>query len=163
MMIDRFVTWLADSPVSVTIGAHGWITPAVQTVHILAIAVIMAAILMTNLKALGAVGAEDTILGFSRRYAPWIGGALIVLLISGATLIVGEPRRSLENPVFILKMGLLCVALLLTAAIHAPLRRDAGFWQAGPRLAVLRGMAVVSLGVWAGIVFAGRWIAYAVT
>ena len=163
MMIDKFVAWLADTPVSLAIGDHAWITPTVQTVHILAIAIVMSGILMTNLKALGAVGQDDTLLGFSKLYAPWIGGALIILLISGATLIVGEPRRSLENPIFILKMSMLLVALILTAAIHAPLRRDAAFWRPGPRAVALRGMAVSSLGVWAAIVFAGRWIAYAVT
>ena len=163
MMIEKFVAWLADTPVSLAIGDHAWITPTVQTVHILAIAIVMSAILMTNLKALGAVGHDDTLLGFSQLYAPWICGALIVLLFSGATLIVGEPRRSLENPVFILKMVLLCIALLLTAAIHAPLRRNAAFWGTARRGGLLRGMALLSLGVWAAIVFSGRWIAYAVT
>jgi hypothetical protein len=163
MSLDQFVKWLADTKLSTEIGAHGWVTPSVQTVHILAIAVIMSAILMTNLRALGAVGREESIARFSHQYAPWILGSLLVLLISGSALIIGEPKRALENPVFVLKMGLLAIALLLTAGIHAPLRRDADFWRNGSRLVVLRSMAGVSLGVWAGIIFAGRWIAYAVT
>ncbi|MBW8812569.1 MAG: hypothetical protein JF588_04020 [Caulobacterales bacterium] len=163
MSVDGFVSWLADTPVSEGIGAHGWITPAVQTVHILAIAVVMSAILMTNLRALGAVGGGEPMARFSRHYAPRIGAALLVLLISGATLIVGEPKRSLENPVFLLKMAMLIAALALATAIHLPLRHDAEFWTPGARRIALRVMAGGSLAIWVAIIFAGRWIAYAVT
>jgi hypothetical protein len=163
MNVDAFVSWLADTPVSVGIGAHDWITPAVQTVHILAIASIMAAILMTNLRALGAVGHGESMARFSRVYTPRIGLALLVLLISGSTLIVGEPRRSLENPVFVLKMALLAAALLLAAAIHLPLRGDDEFWTPASRRPVLRALAAASLALWIAIIFAGRWIAYALT
>lgn len=163
MILDGFIKLLADSPPSALIGAHNWITPAVQTVHIVAIAVVMAAILMTNLKALGALGGDATLEQFSESYLPWIKGALLVLLVSGSILIIGEPKRSLDNPVFGLKMACLLVALTLTAIIHAPLRRESGFWTAPARRIPLRGLAAVSLTLWTAIIFAGRWIAYAVT
>jgi hypothetical protein len=160
MTLDGFVEWLADTPLSVQLGAHDWITPSVQTVHIIAIAVIMAAILMTCLKALGLTGSDQTLAQFSRAFAPWIVGALIVLVLSGSTLIVGEPKRSLENPVFGLKMALLLVALALTVTIHAPLRQDELFWTIASRQLALRSIVAVSLLVWTAIIFAGRWIAY---
>jgi hypothetical protein len=163
MNIGHFTSWLADTQVSKAIGDHAWVTPLVQTLHILAIAVIMSAILMTNLRALGVVGRDESLLRFSHRYAPWIAFALLALAISGATLIVGEPKRALENPVFVLKMGLLVLALAATAIIHAPLRYDAEFWRSKARTVALRSLAVSSLAVWAGIIFAGRWIAYAVS
>jgi len=161
MSLDKLVSWLAATGASKAIGDHAWVTPTVQTVHILAIALIMSAILMTNLRALGALGRDEPLSRFSDRYGPWIWAALAVLAASGATLIVGEPRRSLENPVFLLKMGMLAVALTATLAILLPLRRDREFWLAGGRAAVLKGLAGSSLAVWVAIVFAGRWIAYA--
>lgn len=163
MDIDAFVTRLADSPASAAIGDHAWVTPTVQSLHILAIAVVMSAILLTNLRALGVVGRDQPLSRLSARYLPWIWTALGVLALSGSTLIVGEPRRSLENPVFIAKMGLLAVAIVLTVAIHAPLRRDGDFWTPAARATGLRMLALVSLALWAGIIFAGRWIAYAIT
>jgi hypothetical protein len=59
-------------------------------------------------------------------------------------------------------MLLLLSALALTAVIHAPLRRRADYWLAPERRPLLRGLATLSLGLWTAIVFAGRWIAYAV-
>lgn len=160
-MPDAFVDWLAATPLSVAIGAHDWVTPGIQTVHILAIAVILAAVLMTNLRALGVVGADQTLQQTARTFAPWLIGALAALLGSGGILVVGEPQRSLQSPVFFLKMSLLLAALTLTAAIQAPLRRDAEFWAPAARRIALRGIAIGALALWAAIVFAGRWIAYA--
>ena len=161
MSLDAFVNWLAESPLSIAIGGHNWVTPAVQTVHILAIAAIMAGVLMTDLKALGAVGRGEPMLRFTRRYGPSALVALFIALVSGSTLIIGEPARSLQNPIFVLKMALLLSALVLTAAIHGPILRDESFWTG--RTLALRGLAGLSLLIWMSIIFAGRWIAYAVT
>jgi hypothetical protein len=83
------------------------------------------------------------------------------LLLSGSALIIGEPERSLRNPAFILKMSMLCTVLVLTLAFQRGLRRDARYWEKSPRRRISGLLiAAVSLGLWVGIVFAGRWIAY---
>ncbi|HVY34666.1 MAG TPA: DUF6644 family protein [Caulobacteraceae bacterium] len=163
-VLDRltpFVTWLAHTRVSQGIGDIAWITPLVQSVHILAIAVVMSGVLMLDLRLLSVVGREQTTAQFAGRYLPWVWWSLLVLLATGATLIVGEPRRSLENPVFVLKMSLLLIASALTLTVQLPLRRDDRFWETPGRRAAACAIALVSLAVWACIVFAGRWIAYA--
>jgi hypothetical protein len=159
--LSPFTTWIADTPVSQAIGAVHWITPAVQCVHILAIAVAMSAILMMDLRLLGAAGRDDSLRMSSRRYLPWVWWSLLVLFLSGATLIVGEPKRSLQNPVFVLKMALLLAAAALTGLTQRPFGHDAGFWQAPRRRHAAKALAVASMICWVCIVFAGRWIAYA--
>jgi hypothetical protein len=156
--LTPFTTWLASTPMSIGIGEIHWATPAIQCVHILAIATVMSAILMMDLRLLGAFGDIDSEQTFSKRYLPWVWWSLLVLFVSGATLIIGEPRRSLQNPTFILKMGLLIVAAVLTAATEWPLLRDAGFWS--NRRMLGRVLAVLSLAAWVAIVLCGRWIAY---
>jgi cytochrome bd-type quinol oxidase subunit 2 len=159
--LTPFTAWLAATPVSQTIGQFHWITPAVQCVHILAIAVVMSAILMMDLRLLGMAGTEDPIQMTARRYLPWVWWCLLVLFVSGATLIVGEPRRSLQNPIFLLKMALLVGAAGLTALTQRPFGEDAGLWQAPRYRSAAKVLAVASLILWVGIVFCGRWIAYA--
>ena len=84
-----------------------------------------------------------------------------MLLLSGAILITGEPTRSLENPSFQLKMTLLILAMLTTLGIQRPLAGAEGYWdQANRRKVLAKLVAVVSLCLWVGIIFAGRWIAY---
>jgi uncharacterized membrane-anchored protein len=160
-VLAPLTTWIADTPASKLIGAFHWITPAVQCVHILAIAVVMSAILMMDLRLLGAAGRDDTMQMSARRYLPWVWWSLLVLFATGATLIVGEPKRSLRNPIFVTKMALLLVAVALTALTQAPFGHDAGFWQAPRRRFAAKALAVASMICWVCIVFAGRWIAYA--
>ncbi len=101
-----------------------------QTIHILAIAALMSSALMIALRP-------------DARLRPVIGWALPVLLATGVVMIIGEPVRSLENPVFQLKMALLVCAIVV---ILLPFKN--------------RIVALASLSLWVGIVFAGRWIAY---
>ena len=146
---------------SQTIQTVNWIVPAVQTVHILAIAAVMGSVLMINLRLIGAVGRDQPLPRFSERFLPVIWRALPILLATGIIMIVGEPVRSLENPVFQLKMCLLIAAIVVTLGYQVPLRRNPSFWELTKgRRGVSLLIALLSLALWVGIVFAGRWIAY---
>jgi hypothetical protein len=75
-------------------------------------------------------------------------------------MIIGEPARSLRNPVFQLKVVLILAAVSVTLAIVRTNRSPAGRGIVqSPRLPV-RLLAVLSLTIWVGVIFAGRWIAY---
>jgi hypothetical protein len=82
-------------------------------------------------------------------------------VITGSLLIIGEPRRSLLNSTFYLKMALLAVAIVLTALLQWSLSSSPNFWDKdrGRRMAGQLA-ATASILVWCGILFAGRWIAY---
>ena len=84
-----------------------------------------------------------------------------MLLATGIVMITGEPARSLKNPVFLLKMGLVVAALGITAFHQLRLARSGEALRLAP---VERGtallIAIPSLALWTAIVFAGRWIAY---
>src|SRR5262249_46770835 len=97
----------------------------------------------------------------SERSVRIIWWALPVLLVTGIVMIIGEPARSLQNPVFQLKMCLVITAVVITLCFQAPLRRNSTFWDAtAARRGFSLGLAGLSLALWIGIVFAGRWIAY---
>lgn len=158
--LDNFCAWIEQTQLSQAIQVHLWTVPAVQTMHILAIAAIMAAALMLNLRLLGVVGTDRPLVDVSKRLRPVIWWALPVLLLTGSFLIIGEPQRSLESPVFQLKMLLIIAIIILMLAWQAPLGKDSGYWDAGGRRTAIKLIAVVSLALWVGIICAGRWIAY---
>jgi hypothetical protein len=124
-----FCTWLAATPLSQTIQSVEWLIPAVQTVHILAVAMVMTSVLMIDLRLIGVGARDQTIAAVAKRFLPFIWWTLPVLLATGATLIIAEPARALENPVFYLKMGLLLAAVTITLACQIPLARNASFWE----------------------------------
>src|SRR5713226_1118141 len=159
--LDRFCSWLEQTPLSQAIESAGWVVPAVQTIHILAIAAVMSSVLMLDLRLLGIVGADQPLARVTRRFRPVIWWTLPILLVTGVVMIIGEPARSLKNPIFQLKMGLLIAALGVTAFHQLRLARGGQRFNPAPRgrgRALL--IAIPSLALWTGIVFAGRWIAY---
>jgi hypothetical protein len=160
-LIEALARWLAATRMSLAIGEIQWITPSVQCVHILAIATTLACMTMLNLRVLGVTGRDESLASVSHRYARWLWPTLVVLILTGTVLIVGEPRRSLENVVFATKMALVICVSAITFAVTHPLKRDGAFWDEGVRHRLAQLLAVLSLFLWAAIVFAGRWIAYA--
>lgn len=157
-MIQSFCTWLGNTPLSMAIQDRYWVIPMVQTVHILAISVVMASMVMLDLRLLRVLGRTQSIPEVAHRFLPWVWSAVLVLLASGTILIIGEPGRELLSQVFWLKMTLLACALVVTAAFQYALKRRAEFWER--RRAVAGVTAIASLMLWVGILAAGRWIAY---
>jgi hypothetical protein len=159
--VQAFSDWLAGTPLSMQIKTVDWIIPTVQTIHILSISMVMSAAAMVDLRVLGLLSRRQPLAAVSWRFVPWIWWTVIVLLLSGSTLIIGEPGRSLRNPAFILKMSMLAAVLVLTLIFQRGLRHNDRFWENSPgRRIGGRLIAALSLVIWVGIVFAGRWIAY---
>jgi hypothetical protein len=159
--VQAFSDWLAATPLSMQIKTVEWIIPTVQTIHILAISIVMSAAAMVNLRVLGVLSRGQPLAAVAHRFVPWIWWTLVVLLLSGSILIIGEPDRSLRNPAFILKMSMLAAVLVLTLLFQRGLRHNSWFWESssGRRIGG-RLIAAASLVFWVGILFAGRWIAY---
>ena len=161
MSLHAFCAWLANTPLSLLIQNVAWIIPSVQTIHILSVAIVASSAAMIDLRLLGVVGRGHPTADFATRFLPWIWWTLIVLLCTGTILIIGEPARSLQNAAFQLKMCLLILAMGTTLLLQRPLSKDPAYWELTPgHVARGRLLAVVSILLWVGIIFAGRWIAY---
>src|SRR5215831_18954603 len=159
--LSQLSAWLERTQMNHAIQVHDWIVPIVQSIHILGIAVVASSALMINLRLLGLYAADQPLKEVLARFLPFIWWPLIILLLTGVVMIVGEPPRSLKNPVFQIKMALLFAALVATAVCQVTLRRHPGFGHltAGRRAGAAT-LASVSTMLWVGIIFAGRWIAY---
>jgi hypothetical protein len=160
-ILARFSSWLELTPFSRFLQTVEWVIPAVQTLHILAIAAVMGSMLLFNLRLLGVSAKDVPLARISQRFLPVIWVAFWALLTTGAVMIAAEPGRSLLNPVFQLKMALLLMALALTFAMERALRRSPTDWASSAAWTwVARLGASVSIGLWVAILCAGRWIAY---
>ena len=159
--IMRFCTWLDQTAISQFIQSAGWIVPTVQTIHILSIAAVFASATMITSRLVGWAGLDRSPRQFAARFLPFIWWPLLLLLTTGIVMIIGEPARELANWVFQLKMLLLIAAIVATRTIQ---RQLAGATTASstassaPR--TVRVLSVLTLFLWVGIIFAGRWIAY---
>ena len=107
----------------------GWIIPTLQTIHILGVAVVFSSAVLVDLRLWRLLQRDVPLPEVARRFLPVIWPVLLMLLITGSLLIIGEPRRSLLNTTFYLKMALLAVAMLLTVALQWSLSAAPQFWD----------------------------------
>ena len=160
-VLSEFSKWLAATPLSHVIQTTKWVIPALQTIHILSVAVVFSSAVLVDLRLWRLLNRDVPLPDVARRFLPMIWPVLLVLLITGSLLIIGEPKRSLLNSAFYLKMALLAVAIVLTAWLQWTLSSSPNFWDKNQvRRMAGQFAATLSILVWCGILFAGRWIAY---
>ena len=160
MSIATFGDWLYATPVSTAIRETTWIIPNIQTIHILAITVVIGSALATELRFAGVFATDRSQAELMRRYLPWMRRALIILLVTGLILVVAEPGRTLGNAVFWIKMVLVAGASLVTLKarnelLFQPVTADG---VAAPEAS--RPLAWLMVLVWCVVIFCGRFIAY---
>jgi hypothetical protein len=160
MTIATFAAWLSKTEPSQAIQKYLWVIPTVQTVHILAVAIVLSSVAMVELRLMGWAGTRTTMPQTAQRYVPWVWGALVVLVLSGAILVTGEPERELTNLSFQIKMALLVCAIGLTASFQLNVSRGVKYWTEAPHTASAKFLGLVTLLIWMAIAVAGRWIAY---
>ncbi len=158
----NFAHWLAGTSASMAIQKTLWLIPVMQTIHIVCVAMVFTSVVMIEFRILG-ISKAQTMAQTAHRFVPWIFYGVVVLALTGAVLIVGEPGRSLPSFEFQAKMLFLAVALALTFAFVFSVRRYADVWNddaSGHRTASV--LAIVALLAWGAVIIYGRWIAYTV-
>lgn len=153
--LHQFSDWLSSTGFSQSIQTTTWAIPGIQTVHILALSLLFAAALLLALRFAGMGLLAEPLASLAGRKARLIWILLVVLLVSGSLLIVAEPGRTLNNPVFYAKMVMLLLVAALTLWLSLAARRLE--YRPGPLLVM---GAVLTMALWTAIIFAGRLIAY---
>lgn len=134
---------------------QSWLFPVIQSVHIIGLAMLVGTICLVDLRLLG-VGTRGPAVGnLASALAPWTSGGLITVLITGPLLFGSDLTRYVSNPAFVLKMGLLAVALAAHFTLHRSAVRDEELLNPAKQKFV----AVLSLILWSSVVLAGRAIA----
>ena len=161
-MVRQWADWISSTALSQWFQNELWVVPTSQSIHILALSVVFGCAVMVNLRLLG-IGATSgrSVSRLIDSLVPWIYRALVALLLTGAVQIIAEPMRQFGTPAFWLKMLMIPVVLGLTAAFAGVVRRNPAKWDsAATRPAGAKVFALVSLGLWVGIIFCGRFIGY---
>ena len=151
----EFAAWLQATPFSVAIQSTLWLTPLLQSIHIVMIGVVFTSMLVVALRVLGQLNTDEPLAVVWRRFAPWFWTALSVMAATGLVLCISEPIRQVTALSFWIKMSLLAIgissALYFGRVVAAQLGEPSGR---------ARFAAVATIFLWLAIMFMGRWIAY---
>jgi Family of unknown function (DUF6644) len=130
--------------------------PIVQSVHLVGITVLLATMLLMNLRLAGIGMMEWPLAWLARRLKPWTMGALIVVILSGLLIFVATPAKYLASNPFRVKMAALGLAMLFHFGL---LRRFFSTEPSDPRTVNIV-VAALSLTLWFSVGWAGRAIAF---
>jgi hypothetical protein len=164
-MINPFLKQLSlsieQTLMSQSLQGMEWVVAIVQTIHILAICTLMTAMMMSNFKVLGILNRNHVLYPLASALKGPAHIAILVLFLTGLIMIIGEPARALLNPIFQLKMLLLIAAIFCSIYSAIAQKKLANDYFGNTKTQLTQKLiAVISIGLWLSILFAGRWIAY---
>jgi hypothetical protein len=150
--------WLAAieaAPAIEALRLSSWAYPAVNTLHIVGIALLFGSIVPLDLRLAGWRRDDASLGSLTRFLLPVAVAGFVLAALAGLLLFATDARAYASSPLFQAKLGLIAAALL-----NAWLLRRVD-WQSpalSSRRLALAG--VLSIGLWLGAITLGRWIAY---
>jgi Family of unknown function (DUF6644) len=135
--------------------------PIVESVHVLTLCLFLGLVVIIDLRLVGVTMGGTPASEVIGRLEPWATVGFVVMVISGSLLFYAIPVKAYLNIFFRVKVLFLLLAGANTAVFHRTIFRRVGKWDLAP-VPPLRARltGAVSLFLWAGIVVAGRMIAY---
>ena len=131
--------------------------PIVQSVHLVGLTLLLATVLVLNLRLAGVALKDSSLDWLAQQLRPWMLGGLAVVVLSGVLIFVGTPAKYLASNPFRVKMAVLGLAMLFQYGV---LRRFAAPDPAPRSRAVRLIVAALSLTLWFTVGWAGRAIAF---
>ena len=150
-----FVKWCDSSMLGQWMRGGTWEFPMVETIHILALALLFGNIVVIDLRLMGLLMRGWTVAGLTRELTPYLNGSLAVMLVTGTLLYLSEALKAFDNGAFWVKIYCILAVLLFHFTVVRKVTkadevsRGTG-WTVG----------MISLALWFSIGLAGRAIAF---
>jgi hypothetical protein len=149
--------WLYDTSIGETIRNSNWLFALIEAVHLVGLGIIGGAVLLVDLRLLGVGLTKQPTAQLWAGTKPWLIGSVIVMFITGVPLFMAEAVKCLYSFPFWIKMISLLLVLVLAFTLRA---RVAQTGQASDGPLSARSIALISLVLWFGVAWGGRWIGY---
>lgn len=164
MSVEGLLTILQNSVVGRAISGNtgsGWWFANIETLHVLATSAVFGSIAMIDLRLLGVTSRDSRVSRLSREILIYTWVAFALSVITGTLLFISKAETYFHNLQFQLKCLLMALAGVNMLMFHFGTYRRVLEWDSalpppiGARLA-----GGLSLALWIGVIFMGRWIGF---
>ena len=160
MTLLAMMTWLEHRPFAIAIAESTWLFPIVETVHVLAVTVVVGSVAMMDLRLLGAGSKDQAASEVIASSLPWAWSAFAVAFVAGSLMFSSKAGTYYVNLPFRIKMVCLALAAVNMLTFHFLTARGMAAWDRGTPPPAARFAAACSLTLWVVIVASGRWIGF---
>jgi hypothetical protein len=151
---------LQTSWVGTSIRESTLVYPFIEGTHVLSLALMLGPAMMWDLRLAGVLWIRDPV-SKVRKFLPITFAGFFVMVTTGSLLFWSEPLKCYHSVYFRIKIVLLVLSGLNALVFHSTIDRSIADWDTAmppPPRARLAG--ILSLILWAGVIFAGRYTAY---
>ena len=160
-MFAHFLQWLGSTSLAVAISESSWLFPGIESIHVLAITLVVGSITMVDLRLLNINLREQAAGDVIADVLPWTWSSFAVAVCSGALLFSSNASHYWGTVPFRAKMLVLALAGLNMVVFHATTFRSVEVWGRQAQMpAAAKISGGLSLALWIGVVTLGRWIGF---
>lgn len=157
----NLLEWIDNTAVAENIRSSLWIFPTMETIHVLAIVLVVGSIARLDLRLAGLVARDRAISEVSSEMLPWTWASFAVATIFGVALFIGTPLRYVGVAFFDVKMILILLAGLNMLVFQYVTLKGAGRWDRAPTPPMaVRVTGALSLAFWISVLLCGRLIGF---
>jgi hypothetical protein len=160
MTIAGVLVQLEAMPFATAIRQNGNIFPWIESVHVLAIVIVVGFVFVMDMRLLGFAGRARSVQRVLADGVPYVWGAFALALFSGFLLFSSSAVTYAANPAFQLKFLAMAIAGMNMAVFHGVGLRRVDAWGDGAPPMPARVAGAVSMLCWVVIIGAGRWIGF---
>ena len=157
MSLLPFFQWCYQTAIGEAIRESTWLFPLIEAFHLVGLGLTAGAVLIVDLRLLGVGLTRQPVAQLSAAAEPWLLGSLTLMFTSGIPLFLSESMKCYYSFAFWVKMTSLFLVLLFTFTVRRRVTRT-GLPSDRPLLG--RFTALISLGLWCGVAWGGRWIGF---
>jgi hypothetical protein len=157
MSLLPFFQWCYETAIGEAIRNSTWLFPLIEAFHLVGLGVTAGAVLIVDLRLLGVGLTGQPVARLSADAEPWLLGSLTLMFASGIPLFLSESIKCYWSFAFWVKMTSLFLALVFTFTFRRRLTRTT---LAADRPLLARLTGLMSLGLWFGVAWGGRWIGF---
>jgi hypothetical protein len=153
--------WIQDTQIGTALRESVWWFPIIEGTHVLALALSVGTLLVLDLRLAGFVLKGRRVSEVSRQIVPWSMVGFAIMFTTGILLFWCQAVKAYGSLYFRLKLLALLLAGINAVVFELRTRRTIATWDADvvPPLPV-RLAGIFGMILWAGVIAAGRTMAY---
>jgi hypothetical protein len=157
----ELLRWIDGTEFAESIRSSLWMFPALETVHVIAIGLVVGSIAIVDMRLLGLAARGRAISELSHEMLPWTWVAFVIATIFGGLLFLGTPVKYVDMAFFDIKMLLIVLAGINMLVFEYVTSKSKAEWDRMPTPPLsVRLTGALSLAFWMSVVVCGRFIGF---
>ena len=157
----QVINLIGDSRIGTAIRESDTLFSIFEFVHVLAISMVFGSVVAVDSRMIGIAWKDRSLSRIESDVLPYTWGAFALAVLAGSLMFTAHAVEYMQNPYFLIKMGLIVLAGVNMLIFHFVTSRDRASWNNAKQTPFkVKFAGVVSILLWIGAIGAGRWIGF---